>query len=187
MQQAAGYSPSHTSLCLLPLALSAAGVSLGLSAPLTRRYGPRNVLVASLLAMAAAMLLATRLPENPDYLADILPVVLLLGVGGGLGLPAVMTIAMSVESPADAGLASGLAGTSGMIGDALGVATLIGIAAAHSKSLLGRGAPVGEALSSSFHLAFGIGAAITGAAIAIGILMLRSDTQPRAQRSPEAG
>lgn len=187
MQQAAGYSPARTSLSLLPLALSAAGVSLGLSAPLTRRHGPRNVLVVSLMAIFAAMLLATRLPENPDYLADILPVVLLLGIGGGLGLPAVMTIAMSVKSPADAGLASGLAGTSGMIGDALGVATLIGIAAAHSKSLLGRGTPVAAALSGGFHFAFGIGAGIIGAAIAIGILMLRPLTQPPAQLSPEAG
>jgi EmrB/QacA subfamily drug resistance transporter len=188
MQQVAGYSPSRTSFAFLPLALIAAAVSLGLSARLTMRFGPRNVLVGGLVLVVAGLALATRLPTSPDYVVDILSIALLMGVGGGLAMPAVMMLAMSIRSPADAGLASGLAGTSGMVGDSLGIATLIGVAAARTKSLLGQGEEIKSALNGGFHLAFGVAAIIVAVAVVVGIFVLRSQpVQPPAEAAEADG
>lgn len=144
------------------------------------RYGPRNVLLCSLILIALALLLATRTPVDTVYARDILPMALLLGAGGGLGLPAVMTLAMAVRSPAHAGIASGLVGTSRMIGDALGIAAMTAIAAARTGDLLAEGRTAGDALNEGFHLAFGVAAAVLIAALAVAYFAL-----PRARTGPQ--
>lgn len=178
LQQVAGYSPIVAGLAFLPLALFAAASSLGLSHRLNARFGLRTVLLASLVVMAAGLLLAARVPSHPDYVVDLLPVLLLLGACGGLAMPAVMMLSMSVSSPQDAGLASGLAGTSGTVGDSIGIASMAAIAAAHSSTLLSRGKSLPEALTGGYHLAFVVGAGVLVVAFVLGLLILRTPPQP---------
>jgi sugar phosphate permease len=90
---------------------------------------------------------------------DVLPSMLVLGVGAGLSLPAVTTVMMSDATPADAGLASGLANTSQQVGGALGIAVLAALATARTDGATAAGAPLQEALTAGYHLAFAIGAA----------------------------
>lgn len=174
MQQVTGYSPSVTAYAFLPIALGSGAASLMLSARLNMRYGLRKMLLFSLTLVALGLVLAVRIPVNPSYAADILPVALLLGVGGGLSTPAVMTLAMSVQSPAHVGVASGLVGTSGMIGDAVGIAALTAVAAAHARNLIATGEDATHALSQGFHLSFGIGATVVLAAIVVAFFVLRT-------------
>lgn len=187
LQQVAGYSASTTSFAFLPIAVAAGVVSLGLSARLNMRFGPRNVLLAALAFVTVSLLLAMRAPVEPTYVLDVLPTALLLGAGSGLGLPAVMTLAMSVDSPRNAGLASGLAGTSGMIGDALGIAIMTAIAAAEAGDLIAAGKNAPAALNGGFHLAFGVAAAVVAVAIVVGSAVLRTQPMgpPQQSEAPE--
>ena len=63
-------------------------------------------------------------PSTATTSADVAPSIALFAVGGGLTLPAIMTIAMSGATPETAGLASGLINTSQQVGGALGLAIL---------------------------------------------------------------
>ena len=68
------------------------------------------------------------MPVDGRYVVDLLPAMLLLGVGGGLAFPALMTLAMSGVAPEDSGLASGLVNTTQQVGGALGLAILASVA-----------------------------------------------------------
>ena len=52
----------------------------------------------------------------------------LIGLGAGLGFPALMTLAMSGATPSDSGLASGLVNTTVQVGGAIGLAVLATLA-----------------------------------------------------------
>ena len=60
--------------------------SLGLSAKLVMRFGIRAPLGVGLLLAAAGLLLFARAPVGGDFLVDVLPAMLLLGIGAGHGL-----------------------------------------------------------------------------------------------------
>ena len=75
------------------------------------RFGPQATLLAGLVCIGAGLLLFARTPVDGDYLTDVMPPMVLIGLGAGLGFPALMTLAMSGATPSDAGLASGLVNT----------------------------------------------------------------------------
>ena len=80
------------------------------------------------LAGAGALIMALA-PDQASYLPDILPGLLVMGIGIGLVFPAASVAAMSSVKPHQIGLASGLLSTSHEIGAALGVAVLAAVAA----------------------------------------------------------
>ncbi|QIZ02034.2 MFS transporter [Streptomyces sp. S1D4-11] len=173
LQEVAGYSPAQTGFAYLPIAIAAGACAVTLSARLNMKFGLRNMIIASLGLVVAGVLLALRAPTDPDYVLDILPTAVLLGAGSGLAMPAVIMMSMQVRSPSEAGLASGLAGSAGTIGDSLGIAALTAIAAAHTQSALDNGADVKTALADGFRLSFGVGAALLVAAIVVAVTVLR--------------
>ncbi|MFF3214716.1 MFS transporter [Streptomyces sp. NPDC002886] len=176
LQNVLGYGAAETGLAMLPAAVVIGGVSLFASAPLNARFGERAVLLAGLGLLVAALGLLTRLPVHADYVTDLLPV-MLLAAGFGLALPALTALGMSGADAQDAGLASGLFNTTQQIGMALGVAVLSTLAAARTDSLLGTGADRAAALTSGYHLAFGIGAGLMLTALVVAATLLR--TGPR--------
>jgi EmrB/QacA subfamily drug resistance transporter len=188
LQQVLGYSPVTASFAFLPISIVLASVSLGLAARLTTRFGPRAMLLTGLGLIAAALALAARAPVDADYAVDLLPLTVLLGAGAGLAMPAVMTLAMSVATPADAGIASGLAGTSGTVGSALGLAVLAAISTSRTERLLADGHTATDALIGGYHLAFWVAAAIVVAAMVVAATVPRSKAQasPGADPAPAA-
>jgi hypothetical protein len=121
----------------------------------------------------AGLALFARAPLNADYVRDILPEMLLVGVGGGLSFPALMTLAMSDSSTEDAGLASGLVSTTAQVGGALGLAVLATISTARSQELLVAGASLDSALTGGYHLAFAISACLVLASVAVAATVVR--------------
>jgi predicted MFS family arabinose efflux permease len=69
-----------------------------------------------LVLIAAALVLFAQAPAGGGYAIHALPVMVLMGGGAGLALPALMTVAMAGATPADAGLASGLVNTTAQVG-----------------------------------------------------------------------
>lgn len=174
LQKVLGYGAAATGLAMLPAAVMIGAVSLGVSARLNARFGERNVLLAGLGLLVVALGLLIRLPVRADYVTDLLPVMLLVA-GFGLALPALTTLGMSGADERDAGLASGLFNTTQQIGMALGVAVLSTLAASRTRSAELAGESAAEALTSGYHLAFGIGAALMVAAVALAATLLRAD------------
>jgi MFS family permease len=174
LQRVLGYDALHVGLAFLPTTIVMGTMSLRVAGPLTLRFGARNMLITSLVAIVAGLLLFARTPVGADYLTAILPPMLLVGFGAGLGFPAIMTLAMSAATPADAGLASGLVNTSVQVGGAVGLAVLATLASNHTKAQLAAGAATPAALTSGYHVAYTVGAALLSGAIVVAVLVLRS-------------
>ena len=173
LQRVLGLDAMTTSLAFIPLPLVIAAVSLGLSARLNTRFSPRTVLGPGLALIAIGLALFARAPAEINYVVDVLPELILLGVGGGLSLPALMALSMAGVPPTDTGLASGLATTTTQIGGALGLAVLATLAAAHTEQLLANGASGVAALLSGYHLVFGIGAGLMLVGVLVALTVLR--------------
>jgi EmrB/QacA subfamily drug resistance transporter len=169
MQAVLGWTPMQVGLAFLPSDLIMGAFSLGLSAKLVMRFGFRKPLAFGLGVAALALLWFARVPVHGSFVVDILPAMVLIGIGGGLAFNPVLMAAMSDVEPKDAGLASGIANTAFMMGGALGLAVLASAASART------GHPITAAsLTSGYHLAFLLGAAFALAAAAVGATLLRS-------------
>jgi EmrB/QacA subfamily drug resistance transporter len=174
MQRVLGYDALQVGLAYLPLTLVMGTMSFGFSAQLNMRYGPKATLIPSMAAIGAGLLLFARTPVDASYVADLLPAMVLIGLGAGLGFPSLMTLAMSGATPEDAGLASGLVNTSVQVGGAIGLAVLATLATERTNGLLADGESPANALNSGYHLAYLIAAALIGAAIVIALRAFRS-------------
>jgi hypothetical protein len=151
-----------------------AAFSLGLSARIVMRFGIRAPLGFGLLLAALGLALFARAPVDGSFVADVLPGMLLLGIGAGIAFNPVLLAAMNDVEPADAGLASGIVNTSFMMGGSLGLAVLASLAAARSAAFAGRGATPVEALAAGHQLAFLVGAVFALGAAVLGAGMLRA-------------
>jgi MFS family permease len=174
LQRVLGYNALHVGLAFLPTTVVMGTMSLRVAGPLTIRYGAKRMLILSLVAIVAGLVLFTQTPVAATYLTDILPPMLLVGFGAGLGFPAIMTLAMSSATPGDAGLASGLLNTSVQVGGAIGLAVLATLASSHTKGQLAHGASTAAALNSGYHLAYLVGAVVITSGIVIAAVVLRA-------------
>jgi MFS transporter len=172
LQRVLGYSPLQVGLAFLPVALGIGVLSLGFSARLITRFGAPPALLAGLALVALGLALFQRAPVHSDYLRDLLPMMLVLGVGAGLSFPALMTLAMSGATEHDAGLAAGLVNTTQQVGGALGLAVLTTLSSTRTEGLLAGGWPAASALTGGFRLAYLVAAGLVVAAIAV-VLSLR--------------
>ena len=184
LQRVLRYDAIEVGLAFLPVALGIAALSLRLAAQLMMRFGAKPTLIGGLALVAAGLLVFRGAPANAAYVTDLLPAMLLLGVGAGLVFPALMTLAMSGATPEDSGLASGLVNTTQQVGGALGLAVLATLSTTRTGSLLAHGASNATALTDGYHLAFTIAAGLVLAAIAIGLVFLRPTRALEAMSEP---
>ena len=168
------YGPMAIGLAFLPLAVAMGALSIWLSARLIVRFGARRVLLAGQAVIVVGMALFALGPMRGNYALNLLPLVILLGVGGGLSFPALTVLAMSDVTPEDAGLASGLLNTTGQVGAALGLAVLATVATSQAGQLLAGGQSVAAALSGGFHIAWALGAGLVIVTLVVAATMLRS-------------
>jgi MFS family permease len=178
LQLVLGYSPLEVGLAFLPANLIMGAFSIGLSAKLVLRFGIRPPLVLGMLLVAAGLALFARAPVDGSFVVDVLPSMIILGIGVGMAMNPVLLAAMSDVPQEEAGLASGVVNTAFMMGGALGLAVLASLAAARTDSLLASGEGELAALTGGYHLAFVVGAIFAGLAAAIGAALLRPGTVP---------
>jgi EmrB/QacA subfamily drug resistance transporter len=124
LQIAAGYSALRAGLATLPVTV----LMLLLSAPaggLAQRIGPRLPLTAGPLVTAGGLLLLTRLgPGSSSYWIDVLPAVVVQGLGMSLFVaPLTATVLASVDVD-HAGVASGVNNAAARVAQLLIVAAL---------------------------------------------------------------
>ena len=173
LQRVLGYRPLQVGLAFLPASLIMGFFSLSLSARLVMRFGLRRPLAVGLLVASCGLALFARAPLNGSFVFDILPGMILFGVGAGTVFNPLLLAAMGDVDPSDAGLASGVVNTSFMMGGALGLAVLASLAAARSNEMMRVSANAIAALDSGYHTAFLLGAIAAAMAGVFGGLTLR--------------
>jgi EmrB/QacA subfamily drug resistance transporter len=178
LQRVLGYDALEIGLAFLPATIVMGILSLRYAEKLIMSFGARTTLIPAMSLIAVGLLLFSRAPVNGSYLVNVLPVMILLGLGIGGSFPALMTLAMSGATREDAGLASGLVNTAAQVGGALGLAVLATLSATRTKDLLASGSSHAAALTGGYHLAFVIAAGLILLAVAVSALVLRSVPMP---------
>ena len=143
LQQGRGMTPLHAGLVFTILAVAYLAASLGAPA-LATRHG-RKVLAAGAVTLASGhvlLLLAVAHVGVGGSIAILVPGLILIGAGMGLGITPLATIILSGMRPEQAGAASGALTTVQNVGNALGVAVIgviffgaLGGGAAHAFEL----------------------------------------------------
>jgi EmrB/QacA subfamily drug resistance transporter len=173
MQRVLGYDAIEAGFAFLPVSLAIGTLSLGFSARLNLRFGERAVLLPALGLVVAGLAWLTRVPVDAGYAVDLLPSMVLLGVGAGLAFPALATLAMSGATTSDAGVASGLLNTTLQVGGAVGLAVLATLSTEHTAGRLADGEGTASALTSGYQLAFTVAAVLIVVAIVVAAAVLR--------------
>jgi EmrB/QacA subfamily drug resistance transporter len=186
MQRVLGYDALEIGLAFLPATIIMGIISLRFSEPLIMRFGARKTLLPGLAFIGVGLALFARAPVDGNYVRDILPVMILLAIGIGSSFPALMTLAMSGATRSDAGLASGLVNTTVQVGGALGLAVLATLSTTRSDNLIADGEATASALTSGYHLAFLIGAALVLAAIVVAVTVLEPMERTAEEHAPAA-
>jgi EmrB/QacA subfamily drug resistance transporter len=174
LQKVLGFDSLEVGLGFIPVTAIIGTLSLGFSAKLNLRFGAKATLVPGLVFVAAGLALFSRITADGSYWTEVLPAMVLIGIGAGLSFPSVMTLAMTGVRPEEAGLASGLVNTTLQVGGALGLAVLATLSTSRTSNLFAGGASDASALTSGYRLAFMVGAGLVIAAVAIALTVLRS-------------
>jgi len=183
IQRVLGYGPLKAGLAFLPFTAGIM-ISAGLASQFAPRLGVRPVAALGMLLSAGGLLLLTQLPVHGSYVANVLPSIALSSLGMGAVFMPLTLIATTGLHNEDQGLASGLFNTSQQVGGALGLAVLSTLAA--SKTSSASGSPA-HALVVGFHWAFGAGAVVMVAALAVMIALLRRRHVARIEQQAASG
>jgi predicted MFS family arabinose efflux permease len=181
MEQVLGYDALQIGLAFLPTTVLMGIMSVRYSEPLITRFGARTTLLPGLALIAIGLAWFTQAPVDGSYVVNILPVMVVMGIGCGVAFPALMTLSMSGATPQDAGLASGLVNTTVQVGAALGLAVLATLSASRTENLSAAGESVAAALTGGYQLAFIVGAALVGAALVVAATVLVPEKKARAR------
>jgi MFS family permease len=173
VQRVMGYDALGTGLAFLPTPIVIGLVSLFVAPRVTGRFGPRPVLIGGLSLLLVGLLLLSRVPASVSYVVDLLPPLLVMGLGVGVTVPAIIMLAMAGASPADTGMVSGFSNTAQQAGGALGLSVLAVVAAAHTSGRTAAGVPAVEALRDGYTRAFLVAAGFVVVALLIAGLLLR--------------
>ena len=181
LQEVLGTGPLATGLAFLPIAL-AIGVGSHVGSELIGHAGLRVGLAAAFTLATAGMLLLSGVDADGTYLGDVLPGMLLAGVGLGIALVAAVLAVLTGADDREAGMLSGLNTTGHEIGGSLGVAVLVSVA----TSVIGATPASPTALAGGLGDAFlvaGALAAVSGAA-ALFIMPTAASFLPKLRLAP---
>jgi EmrB/QacA subfamily drug resistance transporter len=182
LQVVAGFSPLLAGTAMLPATVLMLLLSARAGA-LADRVGARPLLIVGLLFAAAGALLTLRVDENASYVVDVLPAVVVFGLGLST-LVAPLTATVLSSAPAGhSGVASGVNNAVARVAGLLAVAVIpvvAGLAGANYTDV--------DRFTSGFRMAMLICVALLLAGAALAAVMLRPETrraEPRAATPPD--
>jgi len=129
LQNVLGTGPLETGLAFLPVAI-AAGVGAHVGSQSVSRLGVRAPMAGGFAAVALGMLLLAAVDRNSSYLINLLPGMVLGGLGLGVVLVGVAFSVLTGVRDEESGMLSGLNTTGHEVGGSFGVAVLVSIATA---------------------------------------------------------
>ncbi|WP_405537997.1 MFS transporter [Streptomyces sp. NBC_00075] len=124
LQQTLGYTPIETGLAFLPMIAALMIASTIATTVLVPRIGPKPIVPLGMGLAAAGMVWLTGLDLNSGYAADIMPPLVVAGLGLGLVMAPAMALATEGVRAEDTGVASAAVNTMQQVGGSLGTALL---------------------------------------------------------------
>ena len=169
MQQLLLYSPTRTGVAWLATSITAflaAGIA---GARLVSSFGVRRLLIIGMSLAALGLALLTQVSPGANYVNDLLPALLLMGVAIGLSAPSVQIGALTGVPGRTVGLASGLVETMREVGGAVGIAAASTALASRTRdaSAITNPAARESAMFDAFQSAF----TVTFALAVLGVLV----------------
>ncbi|MET9786018.1 MFS transporter [Streptomyces canus] len=134
LQVVMAYSPVRTGLAFLPMTAAIIVGSTQISARLMNRVPPRMLMAPGMVLAASGMLILTQMTVNSSYATEILPALVLMGLGMGLTFMPVFATATAGVAPHDSGVTSATINTSQQVGGSIGTALLNTIATTSSTA-----------------------------------------------------
>jgi len=180
LQNVLGWGPLSTGLAFIPLALTA-GIGAHAAGHIVGKHGVRGPLAAAFLLAAAGMTLLAHVGENGSYLRDVLPGMLVAGLGLGVAVVSVSIAVLTGARDDEAGMISGVNSTGHEIGGTLGIAIFSTIAA-------GSGAIAGPQAASGIAHAFIAAGLLASVAslVALAVLPRARHFVPKLRLNPSA-
>jgi EmrB/QacA subfamily drug resistance transporter len=136
LQVILGYSPVKTGMAFLPLTAAIIVGSTQISARLMNHVPPRALMVPGAVLAASGMAFFTQLTVDSSYTTELLPGLLLMGLGMGLIFMPVFATATAGVAPQDSGVTSATVNTSQQVGGSIGTALLNTIATTTSATYI---------------------------------------------------
>ena len=182
LQQTLGFSAVKSGLAFLPMTAAVVFTAQIGTNVLARRVGPRWIIGPGMAIAAVGLWMFTRLDLTSGYVADVMPALIVFGLGLGLTFASAMSTATAGVQHGDEGVASAMVNTGQQVGGSIGTSLLNTIAATAITNYMGSHTPgketVALATMHSYHVAFGVSAAIMlGGAVVAG-LVLRPKVAP---------
>jgi len=184
LQQVLGDAPLQAGLRFLPLVLSVV-VGNQVGGRLLGRVGIARTLAAGMAVGAVGLALYLRLPATGS-LADLLPGMIVAGLGQGVAFTTMYVAAGSGVAAGEQGAASAIASTAQQLGGSVGLAVLMGLLSERAVALGGTGVgltgqPAGV-MTGALHVTFAAqaGIAVLGAVVALGVI---GGPRPRRRRA----
>ena len=129
LQQVAGYSALEAGTSSLPVTILMFLLSKRFGA-LADRHGPRFFMAAGPLVAGVGMALLLRLGPDVDYLTDLLPALVLFGVGLSMTVAPLTATVLAGADEHNAGIASGVNNAVARVAGLVGVAAVGAVVAA---------------------------------------------------------
>lgn len=148
LQQNLGFTPIRTGLAFLPMIGALVVTATTSTAVILPRFGPRWLVAGGMLTAAVGIGLLTRLTTDSGYASDILPGLMIAGLGIGAALSPAMQGAISGVSADDAGVASATVNTMQQVGGSVGTALLSTIASSALSSYVSDNPPANPAMAA---------------------------------------
>jgi EmrB/QacA subfamily drug resistance transporter len=124
MQQNLGFSPLTTGVAFLPMTATIVVTATTVQTRVLHRTGAKPLVIAGMTLGVIAMILFTRLTPGGAYASDVLPGLIIIGIGMGcIFAPAFGTATLGVHRQ-EAGIASAMVNTSQQVGGSVGTALL---------------------------------------------------------------
>jgi EmrB/QacA subfamily drug resistance transporter len=165
LQNVLGTGALETGLAFLPFA-AAIGAGVHVAGHAIARAGVRIPLAAGFAVAAVGMLLLSGASATGSYIGDVLPGMLIVGVGLGTILVSVSVAVLTGAADEESGMLSGLNTTGHEVGGSLGVAILLTVATGGLGAATGPGA-LANGIGDAFLIASGIATVASVAALVI--------------------
>jgi hypothetical protein len=131
LQEVLGTGPLATGLAFLPIAVTA-GLGAHAGGHVVGHAGPRGAMALAFGLVAGGTLLLSGVDASGSYLSDVLPGMVVAGLGLGIALVSVALSVLTDAPDGETGMLSGLNTTGHEVGGSLGIAVLISIATGSS-------------------------------------------------------
>lgn len=180
------YSPVETGLAFLPVPVVIA-ISATVASRFVGKIGFKPLLMLGSSLLTIGIFYLSFITLDGTYIANVLPGLLIMGLGGGMTFVSISVAATSGVPGHEAGLASGLVSTSQQMGGALGLAILSGVATSAITSAMtnGTASSLTAASVTGYDAAFRAAAIFTLFALLVAIFIIRQPKSSSAKVASE--